>query len=79
MQRIHAVFFHQGAPAVGEAGLRTDQNLQALRAAAACQPARPARPIATKFHFDMDCSQVDGDGPQSPATIAAESTASEPP
>ena len=36
MQRIHAVFFHQGAPALGEAALRTGRDLQALRAAAAC-------------------------------------------
>src|SRR5271157_2220468 len=36
VQRIHAVFFHQGAPALGEAALRTDRALQALRAAAAC-------------------------------------------
>ena len=35
VQRIHAVFFHQGAPALGEAALRTDDDLQALRAAAA--------------------------------------------
>ena len=35
MQRIHAVFFHQGAPALGEAALRTDDDLGALRAAAA--------------------------------------------
>ena len=35
MQRIHAVFFHQGAPALGEAALRSDRALQALRAAAA--------------------------------------------
>ena len=35
MQRIHAVFFHQGAPALGEAALRTDDDLQAVRAAAA--------------------------------------------
>ncbi len=33
VQRIHAVFFHQGAPALGEAALRTDHDLQALRAA----------------------------------------------
>ena len=38
VQRIHAVFFHQGAPALGEAALRTDRDLQALRAAAACSP-----------------------------------------
>ena len=30
-----AVFFHQGAPALGEAALRTDDDLEALRAAAA--------------------------------------------
>src|ERR1700730_15953774 len=35
VQRIHAVFFHQGAPALGEAALRTDGDLQAVRAAAA--------------------------------------------
>ncbi len=35
MQRIHAVFFHQGAPALGEGTLRTEQGLAALRAAAA--------------------------------------------
>jgi transposase len=35
VQRIHAVFFHQGAPALGEAALRTAQDLDALRAAAA--------------------------------------------
>jgi transposase len=34
-QRIHAVFFHQGAPALGESALRTEQGLAALRAAAA--------------------------------------------
>ena len=35
VQRIHAVFFHQGAPRLGEAALRTAQDLEALRAAAA--------------------------------------------
>jgi transposase len=39
--RIHAVFFAQGAPALGEAALRTDRALQALRAAAACHLSRP--------------------------------------
>ena len=34
-QRIHAVLFHQGAPALGEGTLRTEQGLAALRAAAA--------------------------------------------
>ena len=35
VQRIHAVFFHQGAPALGEAALRTGRDLQALHAVAA--------------------------------------------
>ena len=34
-QRIHAVFFHQGAPALGEGALRSEQGLAALREAAA--------------------------------------------
>jgi transposase len=35
VQRIHAVFFHQGAPALGEGMLRTTEGLAAARAAAA--------------------------------------------
>ena len=35
VQRIHAVLFHQGAPALGEGVLRTEQGVTALRAAAA--------------------------------------------
>jgi transposase len=35
VQRIHAVFFHQGAPGPGEGFLRTGQGLAALRDAAA--------------------------------------------
>jgi transposase len=35
VQRIHAVFFHQGAPPLSEGALRTEQGLAALRAAAA--------------------------------------------
>jgi transposase len=35
VQRIHAVLFHQGAPALGEGALRTEQGLAALREAAA--------------------------------------------
>ena len=35
VQRIHAVLFHQGAPALGEGALRTGQDLAALRAAVA--------------------------------------------
>ena len=34
-QRIHAVLFHQGAPALGEGMLRSEQGLAALREAAA--------------------------------------------
>ena len=37
VQRIHAVLFHQGAPALGEGTLRTGQGLAALRdVSAAC-------------------------------------------
>jgi hypothetical protein len=35
VQRIHAVFFHQGGPPLGEGALRTEQGLTKLRAAAA--------------------------------------------
>ena len=35
VQRIHAVLFHQGAPALGEGTLRSEQGLAALRTAAA--------------------------------------------
>jgi len=35
VQRIHAVFFHQGAPPLGEGALRTGPGLAGLRAAAA--------------------------------------------
>ena len=34
-QRIHAVLFHQGAPALGEGTLRSEQGLAALRAVSA--------------------------------------------
>jgi len=34
--RIHAVFFHQGAAALGDGALRTGRDLRAPRAAAAC-------------------------------------------
>jgi transposase len=36
VQRVHAAFFHQGAPALGDGALRTGRDLQAVRAAAAC-------------------------------------------
>ena len=45
VQRIHAVFFHQGAPALGDGALRTGRDLQALRAAAACYLS-PGRAVA---------------------------------
>jgi transposase len=35
VQRIHAVFFHQGAPHLGEGALRGPQGLEAVRAASA--------------------------------------------
>ena len=44
-QRIHAVLFHQGAPALGEGALRTEQGVAALRAAAAALPV-PGRAAA---------------------------------
>src|ERR1700761_2558917 len=37
VQRIHAVLFHQGAPALGEGALRSEQGLAALREAAAAR------------------------------------------
>ena len=40
VQRIHAVLFHQGAPALGEGTLRSEQGLAALRAAAAAHLSR---------------------------------------
>jgi len=40
-QRIHAVLFHQGAPALGAGTLRTGQGVAALRAAAAAHLSRP--------------------------------------
>ena len=45
VQRIHAVFFHQGAPRLGEAALRTEHGAAALREAAAARlsPAGPLR------------------------------------
>jgi transposase len=52
VQRIHAVFFHQGAPALGEAALRTDRALQALRAAAAAHLS-PAGQLQVDTALDM--------------------------
>jgi transposase len=52
VQRIHAVFFHQGAPALGEGALRTEQGLAALRAAAAAHLS-PAGQLQVATALDM--------------------------
>ena len=52
VQRIHAVFFHQGAPALGEGALRTDQGLAALREAAAAHLS-PAGQLQVATALDM--------------------------
>ena len=43
IERIHAVFFHQGAPRLGEGALRTERGLAALRVAAAAHLSRAGR------------------------------------
>jgi transposase len=52
VQRIHAVFFHQGAPQLGEGALRTDQGIAALRAAAAAYLS-PAGQLQVATALDM--------------------------
>jgi transposase len=52
VQRIHAVFFHQGAPALGEGALRTGPGLAALRAAAAAHLS-PAGQLQVATALDM--------------------------
>ncbi len=52
VQRIHAVFFHQGAPRLGEDALRTEQGLAALRAAAAAHLS-PAGQLQVATALDM--------------------------
>jgi transposase len=52
VQRIHAVFFHQGAPALGEGTLRTEQGLAGLRAAAAVHLS-PAGQLQVATALDM--------------------------
>jgi transposase len=52
VQRIHAVFFHQGAPPLGEGALRTEQGLAALRAAAAAHLS-PAGQLQIATALDM--------------------------
>ena len=54
VQRIHAVLFHHGAPALGEGVLRTEQGVAALRAAAAAHlspaghPRSGRRPVSAR-------------------------------
>jgi len=52
VQRIHAVFFHQGAPQLGEGALRAGQDLAALRAAAAVHLS-PAGQLQAGTALDM--------------------------
>jgi transposase len=52
VQRIHAVFFHQGAQHLGEGGLRTGEDLAALRAIAAAQLS-PAGQLQVEVALDM--------------------------
>ena len=52
VQRIHAVFFHQGAPALGDGALRTSRDLEALRAAAAAHLS-PAGQLQVATALDM--------------------------
>jgi transposase len=51
-QRIHAVLFHQGAPALGEGTLRSEQGLAELRAAAAAHLS-PAGQLQIATALDM--------------------------
>jgi transposase len=52
LQRIHAVFFHQGGPRLGEGALRTEQDLAALQAAAAAHLS-PAGQLQVAIALDM--------------------------
>jgi transposase len=52
VQRIHAVFFHLGAPRLGEGAVRTEQGLAALRAAAAAHLS-PAGQLQVATALDM--------------------------
>src|SRR6266542_501955 len=52
VQRIHAVFFHQGAPRLGQGALRTEQGLAALRAAAVAHLS-PAGQLQVATALDM--------------------------
>jgi hypothetical protein len=52
VERIHAVFFHHGAPRLGEGALRTERSLAALRAAAAAHLS-PAGQLQVVTALDM--------------------------
>jgi len=52
VQRIHAVFFHQGAPQLGAGALRTDQGIAAVRAAAVAYLS-PAGQLQVAAALDM--------------------------
>jgi transposase len=52
VQRLHAVFFHQGAPALAPGVLRTDAGLAAVRAAAA-EHLSPAGQLQVATALDM--------------------------
>ena len=52
VQRIHAVFFHQGAPPLGEGALRTERGLAGLRATAAAHLS-PAGQLQVATALDM--------------------------
>ena len=52
IERIHAVFFHQGAPRLGEGALRTERGLAALREAAAVHLS-PAGQLQVATALDM--------------------------
>src|SRR5881392_2333080 len=52
VQRIHAVFFHQGAPRLGEGALRTEPGLAGLRTAAAAHLS-PAGQLQVATALDM--------------------------
>ncbi len=51
-QRVHAVFFHQGAPHLGEGTLRTARGLEAVREAAAAHLS-PAGQLQVATALDM--------------------------
>jgi hypothetical protein len=73
VQRIHAVFFHRGAPRLGEDALRTEQGLAGLRAAAAAHlsPAGSSRwppPWTCSPLWKLSCSRCASSSPRPPGT-----------